>query len=126
MTYSLADPSGPAVLASATRWLEATLLGTVATTLAVICVAWIGVMMLSGRVNVRHGITTILGCFLLFGATSIAAGIRCAAQGECSVGGVPVAEADPITSPFPEVKRTISSSPVEADPYAGAAIRRRN
>jgi len=33
-------------------------------------------MMLTGRINWRYGITVVLGCFILFGATSIVAGIH--------------------------------------------------
>jgi type IV secretion system protein VirB2 len=57
------------------------LLGTVATTVAVIAVAAVGFMMLTGRINWRYGAVVILGCFVLFGATSIVAGIRAAALG---------------------------------------------
>jgi type IV secretion system protein VirB2 len=55
------------------------LLGTVATVVAVIAVAVVGFMMLTGRMNWRYGATVILGCFILFGATSIVAGIQTAA-----------------------------------------------
>ena len=57
------------------------MLGTVATTVAVIAVAAVGFMMLTGRINWRYGAVVILGCFVLFGATSIVAGIRAAAVG---------------------------------------------
>ena len=65
----------------AVRWVEGTLLGTVATVVAVIAVAWVGFMMLTGRINWRHGAVVILGCFILFGAASIVAGIQQAAGG---------------------------------------------
>jgi type IV secretion system protein VirB2 len=73
------DPDGSRVLVSAVGWLQGTLLGTVATVSAVIAVAAVGFMMLTGRINWRYGITVILGCFILFGATSIVAGIHSAA-----------------------------------------------
>ncbi len=57
------------------------LLGTVATVAAVIAVAFVGFMMLTGRMNWRHGAAVIVGCFILFGATSIVAGIQTAASG---------------------------------------------
>jgi type IV secretion system protein VirB2 len=56
-------------------------MGTVATVAAVIAVAAVGFMMLTGRVNWRHGAVVVLGCFILFGAASIVAGIRGAAGG---------------------------------------------
>ena len=70
------DPQGSGVLLSAVGWLQGTLLGTVATAAAVIAVATVGFMMLTGRINWRYGVTVILGCFILFGASSIVAGIH--------------------------------------------------
>ena len=72
----LADPSGSGPIVSAVQWLQGTLLGTVATVLAVIAVACVGLLMLTGRVDWRRGSVVILGCFILFGAVSIVAGIR--------------------------------------------------
>jgi len=75
------DPQGSGVLINAVTWMQETLLGTIATTVAVIAVAMVGFMMLTGRMNWRYGAVVILGCFILFGATSIVAGIRAAAVG---------------------------------------------
>lgn len=74
-----ANPAGSGVFVSAVNWLQGTLMGTVATVVAVIAVASVGFMMLTGRINWRHGATVILGCFILFGAASIVAGIQSAA-----------------------------------------------
>lgn len=73
------DPAGSGVLVSAVNWLQGTLLGTIATVVAVIAVAAVGFMMLTGRINWRYGVTVVLGCFILFGAASIVAGIHSAA-----------------------------------------------
>jgi type IV secretion system protein VirB2 len=73
---SYSDPAGSGVLVGAVSWLQGTLLGTVATVAAVIAVATVGFMMLTGRINWRYGVTVILGCFILFGAASIVGGIR--------------------------------------------------
>lgn len=81
MAQSVGDPEGSGVIVNAVTWLEGTLLGTVATVVAVIAVASVGFMMLTGRINWRHGATVILGCFILFGAASIVAGLRAAATG---------------------------------------------
>jgi type IV secretion system protein VirB2 len=75
------DPQGSGVIVNAFGWLQGTLLGTVATVAAVIAVAAVGFMMLTGRLNWRHGGVVILGCFILFGAASIVGGIRTAAGG---------------------------------------------
>lgn len=76
-----ADPEGSGVIIGALNWLQGTLLGTAATVAAVIAIAAVGFAMLTGRINWRHGAVVILGCFILFGATSIVAGIRAAAGG---------------------------------------------
>lgn len=75
------DPTGSGVLVNAVNWLQGTLLGTIATTIAIIAVAAVGFMMLTGRVNWRHGAVVLLGCFIVFGAASIVAGIRAVAIG---------------------------------------------
>jgi len=74
------DPAGSGTIVSAVHWLQGTLLGTVATVVAVIAVATVGFLMLTGRINWRYGATVILGCFILFGAASIVAGIQSTAQ----------------------------------------------
>lgn len=74
-----ADPAGSGPIVNALGWLQGTLLGNVATAVAVIAVAMVGFMMLSGRINWRLGATVVLGCFILFGATTIVAGIQQAA-----------------------------------------------
>ena len=73
------DPAGSGPILSALDWIQGTLLGNVATAVAVIAVAVVGLMMLTGRIHWRFGATVILGCFVLFGATTIVAGIRAAA-----------------------------------------------
>ena len=78
---STIDPEGSGVLISAVDWLQGTLLGTVATVIAVIAIAGVGFMMLTGRMDWRRGGIVILGCFIIFGAASIVAGIRSAAGG---------------------------------------------
>ena len=77
---SLSDPAGSGVLVAAVSWLQGTLLGTVATVVAVIAVASVGFLMLTGRINWRYGATVIIGCFILFGAASIVAGIQSTAN----------------------------------------------
>jgi len=74
------DPRGSGPILAAVNWVQGTLLGNVATSVAVIAVAMVGFMMLTGRMNWRHGVTVILGCFILFGATVIVAGIQSAAR----------------------------------------------
>lgn len=75
------DPQGSGPIVAALSWLQGTLLGNVATAVAVMAVAAVGFMMLTGRMNWRFGTTVIVGCFVLFGATAIVSGIRVAAVG---------------------------------------------
>jgi type IV secretion system protein VirB2 len=74
-----ADPAGSGPIVAALGWMQGTLMGNVATTVAVIAVAMVGFMMLTGRLNWRFGGTVIMGCFILFGSASIVAGIQSAA-----------------------------------------------
>ena len=74
-----ANPQGSGPIVAALSWMQGTLLGTVATAVAVMAVAAVGFMMLTGRMNWRFGATVIIGCFILFGAASIVGGIQQAA-----------------------------------------------
>lgn len=74
-----ANPQGSGPIVAALAWLQGTLLGNVATAVAVMAVAAVGFMMLTGRMNWRFGATVILGCFILFGAGAIVTGIQSAA-----------------------------------------------
>lgn len=75
------DPAGSSPLVAALGWVQGTLLGNLATTAAVIAVAVVGFMMLTGRIEWRRGLTVVIGCFIIFGAAAIVAGIRSLASG---------------------------------------------
>lgn len=75
------DPAGSGPIVAALGWLQGTLLGNVATAVAVMAVAAVGFMMLTGRLNWRFGATVIIGVFILFGAGAIVTGIQSAAVG---------------------------------------------
>src|SRR5271170_832388 len=72
-------PAGAGPILGAVTWIQDTLLGEVASGVAVIAVAVVGFLMLTGRINWRYGATVIVGCFILFGAATIVGGIRSAA-----------------------------------------------
>ena len=74
-----AAPPAP-VLPAAAQWLSGTLLGTVAITLCILAVAFVGLAMMSGRIAVREGIRVALGCFVLLGAPTIASGVESLAK----------------------------------------------
>ena len=73
------DPAGSGPIVSALAWMQNTLLGSVATAVAVMAVAAVGFGMLTGRMNWRFGATVIIGVFIIFGAASIVGGIQSAA-----------------------------------------------
>ncbi len=79
LAQQAADPQGSGPIVAALAWLQGTLLGNVATAIAVMAVAAVGFMMLTGRMNWRFGATVIIGLFILFGASTIVAGIQGAA-----------------------------------------------
>jgi type IV secretory pathway VirB2 component (pilin) len=107
------ENTGGAV-ADALGWMQAVLLGSVATSLAVICVASIGLLMLSGRVRWRAGLQVIAGCFIVFGAPGIAGGLMSALG--------PVSSATPNDAPLAAAMpvRPAPSQYQATDPYAGA------
>lgn len=103
-------------LAEAVGWLTGILLGSVATILCVLAIAFVGLMMLSGRLPVRRGLQVVIGCFLLLGAPLVAMtftdGWRSSA-----------AASPPAVVAEPEVPRE-DLPPANYDPYAGASLRR--
>ena len=72
------DPQGSGPIVAALAWMQGTLLGNVATAVAVMAVAAVGFGMLTGRMNWRFGATVIIGVFIIFGAGSIVTGIQSA------------------------------------------------
>ena len=103
------------VIIIAALWLEHLLLGSVATAIAILAVAISGAMLFTGKAYVRRGMAMVLGCFLLFGAPVIAAGLCAMLTG---VAGGPAAKAQS-TAPSPP-PAPVSANPF--DPYAGAAV----
>jgi type IV secretory pathway VirB2 component (pilin) len=116
----LADPNG-SVLVAAVQWLQGTLLGTVATTIAVIAVASVGLMMLSGRVSLRRAGEVILGCFILFGASAIAAGIQSAAGSADDAAPDPMPVPLVVTPPAPPPV-VVPPPTIFVDPTGGVAV----
>jgi type IV secretory pathway VirB2 component (pilin) len=117
---SLADPAGSGAVVAAVRWIENLLLGTAATSVAVVCVAAVGLMMLSGRIDVRRGASVVLGCFILFGAQGIAAALHALSAD----GGPAAAAIDPDYVPVPYAPPPPAPPPLprDPDPYAGASV----
>lgn len=105
----------PPALVAAVEWVQGTLLGSIAIGLCVIAVAWVGFLMLQGRLPVREGARVILGCFVLLGAPVIASGFLGIWQG-----GVATPSQAP---PAVELPAREELPPPDHDPYAGASLR---
>jgi type IV secretion system protein VirB2 len=112
----LSYPPDQSVLVPAAQWGQNLLLGTFATIIAVVAIATTGLLMLSGRLDVRRGATVIVGCFVLFGAPAFAAGLMFASEQSAAVQSVPEMPTAPSFSP------TDQPSQSNFDPYAGAAV----
>lgn len=102
-------------LPSAMGWLDAILLGSLATTLCVIGVALLGFTMLTGRLFLPKAGRIVIGVCVLLGAPLIA-GAFVSGGGQQSVPVNANLEASPLPS------RDLQ--PREADPNAGASLRR--
>lgn len=113
----LTDPPTDSAITNGVAWVQGAALGTVATTVAVIAVATIGLLMLSGRLELRRGITVVLGCFILFRAGGIAAALTGLAGAD--IQPAPPAALDPGLSA--ELRSPTPRSTVY-DPYAGASV----
>ncbi|WP_439538920.1 TrbC/VirB2 family protein [Sphingomonas sp.] len=115
MADALSTPLGASTLVDAAQWVQGALLGTLATAVAVIAVAFIGFGMLSGRIDMRRALVVILGCFVVFGAPFVAAGLRRMGDSDPALIAVAPPPAAP-TLPPP------APSPQPYDPYAGASV----
>lgn len=105
----------PSTISAATDWLTAVLTGPLATALAVIAVAWLGLRLLGGELALRRGAIVVLGLFVVFSAPMIASAL--------------IAAAGPATGPASVVPATLEvplpvlpSQAPAYDPYAGASV----
>ncbi len=114
----LSTDLGGSAIYGAAQWIQAALLGSLATTVAVIAVAFVGVAMLAGRIDLRRGATIVVGCFILFGAPTIAAGLMRASELSGTAADVAVVVAAPPPPPPP----TVVPPSTPYDPYAGASV----
>ncbi len=100
---------------AAAEWLSGLATGTLAAALCAIAIALVGFMMLLGRVPVRSGFRTVIGCFILIGAPVLANALmelsEHSSADQAALAGWP-AEQDPRVQ-----------VPSNFDPYAGASLR---
>jgi len=75
VAYAQSINQGGDPITNALLFMQSILLGPIATALAVMAVAGVGFMMLTGRMNWRYGATVIVGVFIIFGAPRLVATI---------------------------------------------------
>ncbi|WP_310088401.1 MULTISPECIES: TrbC/VirB2 family protein [unclassified Sphingopyxis] len=117
-TLSLTDPPTDSPVTEGVAWIQGAALGSTATIVAVVAVATIGMLMLSGRLELRRGITVVLGCFILFGASGIAAALT-------GLAGENLPQRRPMASDAGQLSSQLqspTSPPAAYDPYAGASV----
>ena len=98
-------------------WIEGTLLGSAATSIAVLAVVILGFGILWGRFNVRAARRVALGAFILFDAHLIAYQLSNSLRSNEVIAPI---LAQPLTT-VPAARRMPKNAPVN-DPYAGAAV----
>jgi type IV secretory pathway VirB2 component (pilin) len=112
---SMGTATGTPNLAAAVGWVSDTLLGGLGSSIAILAIAGVGVAMLQGRLPARRGFYCVLGCFILFGAPSIAQALMTLARGsQQTLPAQPVIPPAPAAAPSPP--------PTNNDPYAGASV----
>jgi type IV secretory pathway VirB2 component (pilin) len=116
------DQSAEPSAAVAVNWIVSLLTGSAATALSVVAIAGVGALLLQGRVDVRRGVTVILGCFIIFGAPSIATGILSATRDTNTAPSIPPSAA-PVYPAAPSTPP--AQNQPSHDPYAGAALPQR-
>lgn len=91
------------------------LFGSVDTSIAILAVAAVGLLMLSGRLPWRRGATVIVGCFILFSVATVADGLLGVERGASD------AMPPPIVVPRPTYTPAVPK-PEVYDSYAGASV----
>jgi len=115
------EQNGDSVIVAAIAWIEQIFSGTAASVLATIAIASVGFMMLAGRIDVRRAITIVLGCFMVFGAASIAHGLLATVRGGTTA-PVAAVEAPPAPS-YPQATTGPATPSAKGhDPYAAVAV----
>lgn len=113
-SFSDSTDAQPA-LVGAVEWVRDLLTGSVGVSIAVLAIACVGFALLQGRMPIRDGARTILGCFILFASPAIATAF---AQLMNLERAGPSAETKPIAPP----PVATPQKPPVFDPYAGASV----
>ena len=104
-------------LASAAAWLVNLTQGSFGTTIAILSIAWLGFALLRGQLALRRGAYIVIGCFILFGAPTIANGLLLLVRS-----AVPTVTPTPPPQMAPPPMVLPSPPPPNPDPYAGASV----
>lgn len=113
----ISDPASSSSIVAGVTWIEHALLGTAATAIAAICIAGLGFTFLTGRVPARRAVTVTIGCFILFGAPSIAAGLSALVRREPPSA---LMEREPAAPQFAVAPQTSPrTAPDPFNPYGG-------
>jgi type IV secretory pathway VirB2 component (pilin) len=117
----VAGSDGTPAMVAVVNWISALLFGAVGTSIAIIAIACLGFGLFTGRIPLRRASVILLGCFILFGARTIADGILRAGSGSDDVA---LQERQAAPKPdYPDVKPIAPATGANGyDPYAGAAI----
>lgn len=115
MQTNLFEPDSDAAVTSSINWINSVLFNEIAVVLCVLAVAFLGGLMLLGRLPVRSGLRIIIGCFVLFGAPIIAAGLVGLSQEGQNAG--------PQVAQLPESSPRDQLPPSDYNPYAQASVR---
>lgn len=107
--------SSPAIPLAA-GWIESVLLGNLATSMAVLAVAGLGLMALQARLHLGLGLRVLIGCVVLFGAGSIVGALMSFGRADVRL---PAIEARQYAVPEAALARAPRADP---DPYAGAFV----
>lgn len=118
----LTDPAaGNGALLASAEWTRALLTGTPAAIIATIAIATIGFLMLAGRVPLRRAALAVLGCFVVFGAGTITAGLLHLTDLQATSEQASASLDAEIVGPPPSSTLT-PDQPEVYDPYAGASV----
>lgn len=117
MTFPAGNGADNGALAGAVHWIESSLTGSAATSIAVIALALSAIAMLQGRVDIGRLGKVALGSFILFGSPFLANELVRSLSSRDPI-TAQIANMDPSISPAPKVP---TNAPVN-DPYAGASV----
>lgn len=112
---SLFEPSTTSPMASSVSWINSVLFGEIALVFCVLAVAFLGALMLTGRLPLRGGLRVLLGCFVLLCAPVVVSGFMAGSNY-----GIVHPEAPLVAEPR-EADQARDLQRSDYDPYAGVS-----